>query len=130
MFRPNGAEIFFWPDGGNSPFRGEKGTTYEGGFRVPMVVKWPGTIKPGRIITDKFLNGLKVGEKDFKNHLDGYNFLPFRKGDAAEGRGRNSSTSRIMATSTRYDTATGSSASRRSRAASSLAPEIQPTFPS
>ena len=85
MFRPNGAEIFFWPDGGNSPFRGEKGTTYEGGFRVPMVVKWPGTIKPGRIITDKFLNGLKVGEKDFKNHLDGYNFLPFLKGDAAEG---------------------------------------------
>ena len=35
-----------WPDGGNSPFRGEKGTTFEGGFRVPLVVRWPGTIKP------------------------------------------------------------------------------------
>jgi arylsulfatase A-like enzyme len=103
----NGAEIFSWPDGGNSPFRGEKGTTYEGGFRVPMVVKWPGTIKPGRIInditagedflptfmaavgdpdiTDKLLKGLKVGEKTFKVHLDGYNFLPFLKGDAVEG---------------------------------------------
>jgi hypothetical protein len=72
-----------------------------------MVVKWPGTIKPGRSIndilagedflptfmaavgdsdvTDKLLNGLKVGEKTFKNHLDGYNFLPFLRGDVAEG---------------------------------------------
>ncbi len=48
----NGAEIFSWPDGGNSPFRGEKGTTYEGGFRVPLLVKWPGTIKPGIIINE------------------------------------------------------------------------------
>ena len=48
----NGAEIFSWPDGGNHPFRGEKGTTFEGGFRVPMVVKWPGVIKPGTIIND------------------------------------------------------------------------------
>ena len=48
----NGAEIFTWPDGGNHPFRGEKGTTYEGGFRVPMLVKWPGVIKPRTIIND------------------------------------------------------------------------------
>jgi arylsulfatase A-like enzyme len=103
----NGAETFTWPDGGNSPFRGEKGTTYEGGFRVPMVIKWPGTIKPGRIvnditagedflptfmaaagdadITNKLLNGLKVGEKTFKTHLDGYNFVPLLKGETTEG---------------------------------------------
>jgi arylsulfatase A-like enzyme len=43
----NGAEIFSWPDGGNHPFRGEKGTVFEGGFRVPMLAKWPGVIKPG-----------------------------------------------------------------------------------
>jgi arylsulfatase len=103
----NGAETFSWPDGGNSPFRGEKGTTYEGGFRVPMVAKWPGTIKPGGIINDiiagedflptllaaagepdvkaKLLTGMKVGDKTFKTHLDGYNFLPFLKGEVAEG---------------------------------------------
>ena len=103
----NGAEIFTWPDGGNHPFRGEKGTTYEGGFRVPMLVKWPGVIKPNTIIndimsaedrmptllaaagdpdiTDKLLKGYKVGDKTFKNHLDGYNFLPFFKGDVAAG---------------------------------------------
>src|SRR5471030_412061 len=103
----NGAEIFTWPDGGNHPFRGEKGVTYEGGFRVPMAVKWPGTIKPGTIVNDimahedwlptllaaagdstvkeKLLTGMKAGDKTFKTHLDGYNFMPFFKGDAAEG---------------------------------------------
>jgi arylsulfatase A-like enzyme len=72
-----------------------------------MVIKWPGTIKPSRIVNDitagedflptflaaagdsditaKLLNGLKVGDKTFKTHLDGYNFLPFLKGDVAEG---------------------------------------------
>jgi arylsulfatase A-like enzyme len=103
----NGAETFSWPDGGNHPFRGEKGTTFEGGFRVPLVVKWPGTIKPGSIVnaiiagedmlptllagagepdmTQKLLTGLKVGDKTFKTHLDGYNFVPFFKGEVAEG---------------------------------------------
>ncbi len=103
----NGAEIFSWPDGGNTPFRGEKGTTYEGGFRVPCVVRWPGVIKPGTIINEimshedwmptllaaagepdvkeKLLTGLKAGDKTFKNHLDGYNFMPFFKGEDAKG---------------------------------------------
>jgi arylsulfatase A-like enzyme len=103
----NGAEIFSWPDGGNHPFRGEKGTVYEGGFRVPMLVKWPGVIKPNTIINEimahedwlptllaaagesdvkqKLLTGYKAGDKTFKNHLDGYNFLPFFKGEVADG---------------------------------------------
>jgi len=99
----NGAEVFSWPDGGNHPFRGEKGTTYEGGFRVPMLVRWPGVIKPGTIFNEimanedwlptllaaagdadvkaKLLKGMKVGDRTFKNHLDGYDFLPFFRGD-------------------------------------------------
>ena len=103
----NGAETFSWPDGGNTPFRGEKGTTFEGGFRVPTVVRWPGTVKPGSVINDvmsaedwmptllaavgepdvkeKLLKGAKVGNKTFKNHLDGYNFMPFFKGDTPKG---------------------------------------------
>src|SRR5262249_11699624 len=48
----NGAETVTWPDGGNTPFHGEKGTTWEGGFRVPMVIRWPGVIKPGTIYND------------------------------------------------------------------------------
>ena len=103
----NGAEIFSWPDGGNHPFRGEKGTVYEGGFRVPMLAKWPGVIKPGTIINkvmsaedwmptlvaaaggdpdlkEKLLTGYKAGGKTFKNHLDGYNFKPFFEGKVAE----------------------------------------------
>jgi arylsulfatase A-like enzyme len=103
----NGAEIFTWPDGGNHPFRGEKGVTYEGGFRVPMVVKWPGTIKPGTVVNEitaaedwmptllaaagnptvkeNLLTGMKVGDKTFKVHLDGYNFMPFFKGEVTAG---------------------------------------------
>ncbi|MDM0011665.1 arylsulfatase [Variovorax sp. J22P168] len=98
----NGAEIFSWPDGGNHPFRGEKGTVFEGGFRVPMLAKWPGVIEPGTIVNEimaaedwlptlvaaagepevkeKLLTGYKAGEKTFKNHLDGYNFKPFFQG--------------------------------------------------
>jgi arylsulfatase len=102
----NGAEIFSWPDGGNTPFHGEKGTTWEGGMRVPCLARWPGVIKPGTIfnevmaledwmptlvaaagdpgIKQKLLTGYTVGDKTFKNHLDGYNFLPFFKGQEAK----------------------------------------------
>ena len=103
----NGSETFSWPDGGTSPFRGEKGTTFEGGFRVPTVIRWPGKIKPGTIIndimsaedwlptliaaagnpnvTEQLLTGYKAGDRTFRNHLDGYNFMPFFEGDTASG---------------------------------------------
>ena len=98
----NGAEKFTWPDGGTTPFRGEKGTTWEGGFRVPQMVKWPGHIKPGTVINDifshedwlptllaaagepeikeKLLTGYKANGKDFKVHLDGYNQMDLLTG--------------------------------------------------
>jgi arylsulfatase len=102
----NGAEIFSWPDGGNHPFRGEKGTAFEGGFRVPMVARWPGVIEPGSIVNEiiaaedwlptllsaagepdiktKLLAGYQAGPKNFKVHLDGYNFEPYFKGEVQE----------------------------------------------
>ena len=103
----NGAEVMTWPDGGTIPFRGEKNTTWEGGFRVPMLVRWPGHIKPDTIANDpmslqdwlptltaaagesgikeKLLGGYSAGGKTYKVHLDGYNFLPYLTGDEANG---------------------------------------------
>jgi len=103
----NGAESFTWPDGGITPFHGEKGTTWEGGFRVPLVVRWPGVIEPGTVyndiisqedwmptllaaagdpdIVDKLKKGHKANGKEFKVHPDGYNFLPYFKGEVEEG---------------------------------------------
>jgi arylsulfatase A-like enzyme len=102
----NGAEVLSYPDGGNTPFRGEKATNWEGGFRVPIVIRWPGVIKPGTIINDicahedllptflaaagdpdiveKCKKGYKADDKTFKVHLDGYNLLPFFKGEVKE----------------------------------------------
>jgi len=102
----NGAEKFTWPDGGTTPFAGEKGTTWEGGFRVPSAIRWPGVIKPGTIhndifshedmmptllaaagvpdVKEKLLKGYKAGNKTFKVHLDGYNMMPFFKGEVEE----------------------------------------------
>jgi arylsulfatase len=86
----NGAETFSWPDGGTTPFRSEKNTNWEGGYRVPAMVRWPGTVKPGTIINDIFsaedwvptlaaaagipdiANKLLQGYNGFKVHLDGY----------------------------------------------------------
>ncbi len=103
----NGAETFTWPDGGNMPFRGEKGTTWEGGFRAPGVARWPAVIKPGSIVNDimshedwlptllsaagrsdikqTLLAGETIGGKTFKTHLDGYDFMPFFKGNVGKG---------------------------------------------
>ena len=104
----NGAEVMSWPDGGTTPFRGEKATNWEGGFRVPTVIRWPGTIKPGTVYNDVFSHydliptfaaaagnpniveqvrkGAQIGDKTFKVHLDGYNLMPFFKGDAKDPR--------------------------------------------
>jgi arylsulfatase len=97
----NGAETFSWPDGGTIPFRGEKNTTWEGGFRVPAMVRWPSQIPAGSVsngiishqdwfptlvaaagepnIKEKLLQGHTVGSKTFKVHLDGYNMLDYLK---------------------------------------------------
>jgi arylsulfatase len=102
----NGAEKFTWPDGGTTPFAGEKGTTWEGGFRVPCAIRWPGVIEPGTTyneifshedmmptllaaagvsdVKEQLLTGHKAGDKTFKAHLDGYNLLPFFKGEVKE----------------------------------------------
>jgi arylsulfatase len=99
----NGAECVTWPDGGSTPFKGEKDTNWEGGFRVPCVIRWPGVIKAGTIVNDmcahedfiptfaaaagevaiveKLKGGSTFNGKKFKVHLDGYNLLPFLKGD-------------------------------------------------
>jgi len=103
----NGPECFSWPDGGTSPFRGEKDTNWEAGWRVPTLIRWPGVIKAGSRsnqvfahedmlptllaaagvpdVKDKLLKGFTAGDdKNFKVHLDGYNLLPFFKGEVKE----------------------------------------------
>ncbi|MCC6491575.1 MAG: arylsulfatase [Pirellulales bacterium] len=102
----NGAEVFTWPDGGTTPFKGEKATNWEGAFRVPTCIRWPGVIKPGQIINDvcahedliptfaaaagepdlvaKVKKGYQANGKNFKVHLDGYNLMPFLRGDVKE----------------------------------------------
>ncbi|MEO0578724.1 MAG: sulfatase-like hydrolase/transferase, partial [Pseudomonadota bacterium] len=103
----NGAETISWPDGGTTPFHGEKGTTWEGGFRVPMVVRWPGTVEPGMRsseiishedwlptllaaagesdVVDKLKKGHRANGKRWKVHLDGHDFGPYFRGEVADG---------------------------------------------
>ncbi|MEP6671336.1 MAG: arylsulfatase [Chthoniobacter sp.] len=104
----NGAEKGSWPDGGISPFRGEKNTNWEGGYRVPCAIRWPGVIAPGTVhndicshedmlptllaaagvpdVKEQLLKGMKVGDKTFKVHLDGYNLTDYLAGKAADPR--------------------------------------------
>jgi len=103
----NGAEAMTWPDGGTMPFKGEKNTTWEGGFRIPMMVRWPGKIAPGQVsneiislidwmptilaavgaddVKKDLLDGRRVNGRNVKVHIDGYNFLPYFTGEADRG---------------------------------------------
>ena len=102
----NGAEEFSWPDGGVTPFRGEKDSNWEGGWRVPCMIRWPGVIKPGTVSNDifshqdmlptllaaagepdivaKLKQGYTAGKKTFKVYIDGFNLLPYWKGEVKE----------------------------------------------
>jgi arylsulfatase len=104
----NGAEVFTWPDGGMTPFKNTKGTVGEGGFRVPAIIRWPGQIKPGSVengmisgldwfptlmaaagnpnITDQLLKGVQLGDRTYKNHLDGYNQMDLLTGKGPSKR--------------------------------------------
>jgi|APTNR8051073442_1049403.scaffolds.fasta_scaffold08991_2 arylsulfatase len=103
----NGPHYNTWPDAAATPFRGEKNTNWEGGWRVPAAVRWPGQIKPGSVsneimhhmdwmptfaaaagqpdLKDRLLKGYSAGGMTFKVHLDGYNFLPQLTGKEAKG---------------------------------------------
>ena len=104
----NGAEVFTWPDGGMTPFKATKGTSFEGGFRVPCIIRWPGKIKPGTVENDIFsgldwlptladaagnpdirvqlLKGVKLGDRTYKNHLDGYDQIDLLLGKGPSAR--------------------------------------------
>jgi len=103
----NGPHFNEWPDGGNTWFRSEKNTNWEGGYRVAGLVRWPGRIKAGTVsneiiahqdwlptllaaagepeIGEKLKKGHRIGDKTFKVHLDGYNFLPHFTGKQEKG---------------------------------------------
>jgi arylsulfatase A-like enzyme len=103
----NGPHQNSWPDAGTTPFRSEKNTNWEGAFRVPCMIRWPGRIQPGSVsnemisgldwlptlmaaagdpdIKNKLLRGHQAGSKTFKVHLDGYNQLPYLTGQQPAG---------------------------------------------
>ncbi len=103
----NGPHMNTWPDGAMTPFRNEKNSNWEGAFRVPAMVRWPGVIEPGTVsneiishhdwlptflaaagepdIVEKLKKGHQVGEKTFKVHIDGYDLLPYLSGDEEKG---------------------------------------------
>jgi arylsulfatase len=103
----NGPMVCLYPDAATTPFRGEKNTNWEGGWRVPAFIRWPGVVKPGTRFTEifagedwmptflaaagvpdikeKLLTGHKAGDKTFKVHLDGYNQMDYLAGKAEKG---------------------------------------------
>jgi len=104
----NGAEVFTWPDGGMTPFKATKGTVGDGGFRVPAIIRWPGHVKAGTVengifsgldwfptltaaagnpnITEQLLKGVQLGDRTYKNHLDGYNQMDLLTGKGPSKR--------------------------------------------
>jgi arylsulfatase A-like enzyme len=104
----NGTETFTWPDGGNTPFRGQKGTVFDGGFRVPAMIRWPGKVPAGKVengiisgldwfqtfvaaagnpnIADELKKGKKLGDQTYKVHLDGYNQMDMITGKGPSNR--------------------------------------------
>jgi len=102
----NGPENDTWPDAANTPFRSQKDTNWEGAWRVPCFIRWPGKIKPGTVfngivnhqdmlptllaaagdpnVTEKLKNSYKVGDKNFRVHIDGFNVLPYLTGEVKE----------------------------------------------
>jgi arylsulfatase len=102
----NGPHMNSWPDGGMTPFRNEKNSNWEGAYRVPCMIKWPGHIKPGSVsneivahldwaptflaaagvpdVKEQLIKGMKVGDTTFKVHLDGYNLLPYLTGQTTK----------------------------------------------
>jgi arylsulfatase len=102
----NGPENDTWPDGANTPFRGQKDSNWEGGWRVPSFIRWPGKIKAGSVfngivshidmfptllaiagnpdVTEQLLAGTTVGDQTYNVHLDGYNMVPYFTGEVAE----------------------------------------------
>src|SRR3954465_15730632 len=107
----NGPHMNSWPDAGMTPFRSEKNTNWEGAYRVPAILRWPGKIKAGQVsnemtahhdmlptilgvagdpqVTEKLRAGHKIGDKAFRVHIDGYNLLPFltTKGERSPRKG-------------------------------------------
>lgn len=103
----NGPHLNSWPDAGMTPFRNEKNSNWEGAYRVPAMVRWPEKIAAGTVsntiishldwlptilaaagipdIKESLYNGLKVGDRNYKVHLDGYNFIPYFTGEVAKG---------------------------------------------
>jgi len=103
----NGPHMNTWPDAGMTPFRSEKNTNWEGAYRVPAILRWPGRIRPGQVsnemiahhdmlptmlavagdpqVSEKLRTGFKIGDLTYKVHLDGYNFVPYLTGQATKG---------------------------------------------